>query len=234
MKIQYYVCAVAEREHRALALCEKLPGAIILVDNPRSGTSWTNYRKALTLPTDAAWIVSVDDDAVLHDEFDRRLRERLEGLNEDFATFYLSSKSMTSSARRYGAGWIATWRIVHGICWAIRVEAAKEAVEVAERHVRSDYYSGDQRLQTWLLATRRKNFIALPNLVDHAQGIPSTLIAGKHNDGRHSAWFDQHGFPLSAGNEVWHDERVSRKQTIIGLAARGMFRDNVGIDLAGE
>lgn len=216
--------AVSTTPARATALDELLPhvpGARVYVDDPPSGGSWNNYRRALLgAGSDGeSWLVSIDDDAQPCRGFVDQVRQALAVCPGDFASFYIANTIMVAGARATGASWLQTTRVVHGLCWAVRASIGREVVEVAERYVRPDYYSGDQRLLVWLIATRRTNHVSLPSLVDHRPDMASIIRPGRHNSERGAAWFEE-------GPRVRWTERVTvdslrlRKSTIRRLARR--------------
>lgn len=226
MKIAYAVSTVRSRERSMTRLVEQLPdGVRVYLDDPPSGGSWLNYRSALfEAGMDGEdWLVCLDDDAQLCYDFELRMRDALERCPGDFATFYLSNHRLYQRAHEAlgeDVGWIATFRVVHGLCFAIRAELALEAFDVGSMLVKDDYYSGDQRLAAWLAYKQRPNYIAIPNLVDHDGSMRSVINQGRRNDEKGSVCFSTPG-GWHQGNEVWCDERSSPVRAMRNLALRG-------------
>jgi hypothetical protein len=90
VKLAIYVSAIESRRALAESLAAQLPGAVVNIDDPPSGSSWPNYRKALLAgaETDADWIVSIDDDAIPCERFMETLANALATCPGDIANFY--------------------------------------------------------------------------------------------------------------------------------------------------
>ena len=171
--IQFNVSAVPERMGHARAIA-KATGGVIHLDKPKSGTSWTNYRKAL-LRGGGDWIVSVDDDAILCPGFVDNMHRALKVCPGDVACFYSNDGAVVNAGKRFDASWLGTTRKLWGICWAIKSKHAQDIVDLVDRMIRPDYHSGDQRLLFWALMRRFPVWVSLPSLVKHRTDIPSSL-----------------------------------------------------------
>lgn len=202
MTLDFCISSVPSRSVMAKELALQLPEAAIFVDDPPSGGAWNNYRAMLLSGRGSGWIVGLDDDAVLCDDFVNQLERALFSLPAvaDFASFYFGNARVVQQARDAKASWIKTLRVVHGICWAVKGCCALEAVDVIDRIVRPGYKPGDQRLLAWLAHTGRSNFASVPSLVDHRQDATSVMANtfGEPNKGVRAAYFEK-----DASKIVW-------------------------------
>jgi hypothetical protein len=187
------VCAVRARQSYAEALAAQT-GARVVWDDPPTGSSWRSYAAVLGAAGDRgeAWTVSLDDDAVLCEDFVAQAGAALAVCPGDLVTFYYGNRRHIAPNRVPGASWLATYRTLHGVGWAIRSALAAECLAWVRRAIRPEWMSGDQRLQMWGAATGRPNYVTLPNLVNHHPGLVSVRKgrAGEPNRQRQAAWFD--------------------------------------------
>jgi hypothetical protein len=228
MLIQKFVSAVPERMTQAEGVANCMCGTVdVVVDHKHTGGSWANYSEILrrARKSSAAWILSVDDDAWLCDDFDHNLDYVLDGCScSDFVGLYLSSEPVTSRAKALGRSYVSTVRVVHGIGWAMRRYCVDEVLRVAEKLFKPGYYSGDQRLQAWLVATGRRNTIPIPNLIDHRHDMPSIIKGAENNAGSRSKSFVQDLSKEFWRGGVYQDNAPTNLHKV--LKARGALRDS--------
>jgi hypothetical protein len=192
--IAYAISTVASRGAACAALIERLPNARVYLDDPPSGGSWNNYRRALLESggDGESWIVSIDDDARPCVDFPQVIEKALRMCPGDFASFYLSDGAPVRLALAAKATWISTVRIVHGICWAVRTRLAWALAARSDRLVRSDFLSGDNHLLAGLIGLNLRNFVSVPSLVQHRQDLESVMKPERGaNRGRHAAYFEK-------------------------------------------
>jgi len=228
MKIAYAVSAVRSRQRCVSWLIEENIGEQLRVywDDPPSGNAWNNYRNALNDAGSGGEdvLVVMDDDCWPCIDFLDILPRALDNCPGEFASFYVGGTKSATAAQEIGASWISTTGIIHGICWAIPVQLAPEIVRVADELVPKDYPSGDQRLLSWLIATGRRNFISVPNLVNHRRDEASVMDVklGKANAQRRSACYHPHPIDVEwDATKVYVEERYTALMTAHRLAGRG-------------
>ena len=225
MKLSFCVCTTPGREECLRRVVAQIPQCTIYCDHDKTGGSWASYARVLE---DAGsrgedWAISLDDDAILCRDFPRQAAKVLSARPEDpFVGFYLSHKPSTRRAVAAGASWVSTVRVVHGIGWAIRPDAAREALAYARDHVHADYYSGDQRLLAWLCESGQRNMICIPNLIDHDTTIDSCITGRPARPGSRSASYVHDLSGIDYPPRVYRDT-ASRQYIFRKLAARGMF-----------
>lgn len=222
--ISFAVSTVPGREAACASVVAQLPPerTTVYVDDPPSGGSWSNYRRALEgVHAGASWLVSVDDDARLTRDFPVQVRRALATCPGDFASFYCSYAKTVSKARADGASWMKTIRVVHGIAFAIRPHLAREVIDVATRLVRPAYYSGDQRLLAWLAHTKRYNYVSIPNLVDHRSDLMSSIFPDRANAARHSALFAEDVSGVTWTGKTYDEGLRCAASTMRTLAVKG-------------
>jgi hypothetical protein len=194
----FAISAVRKRLHLAEALASELPDARVYVDDPPSGSSWNNYPRAL-LEADGDWLVKIDDDAILCQDFARHAANALATCPGDFAEFYFGPGALDRMSIE-GASWLSTISIVYGIAWAIRGSRARDAAAFGD----GVDARGGERLRQWLRATGRRSYITIPNLVDHRRDQKSVLWGRPPIPGNHSPLF-----AADPSSVVWTDRTVS-------------------------
>lgn len=192
MRVAFAISAIPARMSLVSELAKALPDPRIYIDDPLSGTSWTNYRRALD---DAGrdgedWIVSLDDDARVSDGFAETLPGILAQCPGPFANLYWSSALPDLG----GASWYRHTRVVHGIAWAARVELAADLIAYGEAAIVDGWDSGDHRLLAWAcLAPGASVCTLVPGVVEHRQDpeLVSTMrrYVGRPNVGRKARRF---------------------------------------------
>jgi len=194
--VSFVISAIKSRQHLVNDLLKMMPSAKVCLDDPLSGTSWTNYRRALsTADTSADWLLSVDDDALVCDDFEAAITRALSACPGDVANFFWRLRRPPS-----GVSWLSHTRVLHGLVWAVRTSVAKAIVDWVDEAVPSDFVSGDQRLMAWTTYTGRKVFQSAVSLVNHHPVEVSTLA---HSLGRPNSPNPGINFRQDVSDVVW-------------------------------
>lgn len=194
------ISTVAARLDSAKALAAELNTLDVVthinVDEPLSGTSWTNYQKALKLgaamykPPDDEWLLNLDDDVELCPDFARHARIALMHAPGDIASLLYTQRSINSmKAIHAGAHWIRSPFYVQGAGFAVRTSLCAEALAWVDKYVKPDFKSGDQRLMMWVAATGRFSYSLVPSLIEHRADLPSIMYPRAPDGSRKAAWF---------------------------------------------
>lgn len=182
MTVAAYVGTTPARSESGRATIDAIRQCTILVDDPPSGGSWNNVRRALELPCEAEWKIICDDDIVpcrnfLH-EADRAL-SFCPGDIASLAWFWRSSP--VKEAMKAGASWIETAYFVYGCCFAVRAHLCAEAVEWTSKHLKPGHTVGDAAVSAWAADSGYLCYGLVPSIVEHNDTMPSVAQPGIQN-----------------------------------------------------
>jgi hypothetical protein len=232
--IHWGISAVRERRANAALLAETIrretfdDEVIVYYDDPPSGCAWPNYRAALERAADVGcendWLVVLEDDAQIKAPISAFARA-LDACPSPFASFFFSASEPLKLARAAGATWLVTVKVVHGVAWAIRTDLATELLNYASKNVPKTYLQNDAILLGWLLATKRSNYVTIPNLIEHHPEMVSVFAGerGRPNTDRSSGMLPTPGAPLSFTREWFcRDTPHDLERTVSRLVASGL------------
>ena len=175
MRIEYAVVGHHSRRESATKLARTLNAALAMDEGGTGSLRNHDLAWMMAYNPDADWIVVLEDDAILLNDFERHVQEALQHVPRDGAvSFYTGTgqpfrypvSAAVKKALRRGASWLRA----NSLYWGPAVALPVHHVQPMLRFVKDIDRPYDQRLGLYLLANRYPCFYTMPSLVDHQDG----------------------------------------------------------------
>ena len=175
MRIKYAVVGHHSRRESATKLARSLNAALAMDEGGTGSLRNHDLAWMMAYNPDADWIVVLEDDAILLNDFERHVQEALQHVPRDGAvSFYTGTgqpfrypvSAAVKKALRRGASWLRA----NSLYWGPAVALPVHHVQPMLRFVKDIDRPYDQRLGLYLLANRYPCFYTMPSLVDHQDG----------------------------------------------------------------
>lgn len=187
--ISYVVIGDTRRKDRAVDLAHKLNASLALDTDGRWGPT-VNHRRGWTLGNTEKcdWVVVIEDDAILCDNFLDNARDALDNAPTPLVSFYLGTsypahlvckaEQMLEKAENEGDDWLQLDTLNHAVCVALRVPLVDSMLDyVAERR-----RPIDEAITEWAQSMRVKVSYPVISLVNHLDD--ETIIAQNQRSDR--------------------------------------------------
>jgi hypothetical protein len=212
--IKIYIGSIVSRRNYLADLLKQIPNAIVCVDVPLSGGSWRTRRTQKLHGADSGcdWIIMLDDDVIVCDNFEYEAARCLSYCPGDIASLFIGRKNeLVKRVKNGGYCWLESTNHVYGAATCLKSKLAKHMVCWDDKYVSVWNKSGDLHVSLYAAANHIKTYCSIPSLAEHRPDAHSTLFNGSNKDFM-SSWFVK-----DASKIEWNSKSVFYGKSAVGF-----------------
>ena len=172
VRLSIAIMAVPERKEIVYSLIKQLGRNVpIAWDDDYQGIWWNCQRAWKMVKGGATHHLILQDDALVCDNFIESAERAISYRPHDFVGFYANHQICTKASEK-GDSWVNIEGGVWGQAQMLPVSEIGHFLSWCESHIDSSYKHDDDRLATYLSASKMRQYQTVPSLVNH--GSPDT------------------------------------------------------------